>query len=98
MDCSTQRQVERQASRLSEMINQLNVDRGKLVRCGAGAAIVEARRKCLNCNCTRVPGMARCAPARQRRALFLSGSVAVRSLPVITAGLADLVSECPSLR
>ena len=52
MDCSTQRQVERQVSRLSEMINQLNVDRGKLVRCRAGAAIVEARGKCLNCNCT----------------------------------------------
>jgi hypothetical protein len=52
MDCPTPRQVERQASRLSEMINQLNVDRGKLVRCRAGAAIVEARKKCLNCNST----------------------------------------------
>lgn len=53
MDCSTPRQVERQASRLSEMINQLNVDRGKLVRRGAGAAFAEAREKCLNCSHTR---------------------------------------------
>jgi hypothetical protein len=53
MDCSTQRQVERQASRLSEMITQLNVDRGKLVRCRAGAAFTEAREKCLNCSHTR---------------------------------------------
>jgi hypothetical protein len=53
MDCSTQRQVERQASRLSEMITQLHVDRGKLVRCRAGAAFTEAREKCLNCSHTR---------------------------------------------
>jgi hypothetical protein len=53
MDCCTQRHVERQASRLSEMIDQLAVDRGKLARYRAGAAIIAVRERCLNCNCTR---------------------------------------------
>lgn len=53
MDWPMFRQVERQASRFSEMIVQLDVDTGKLVRRRAGAAYAEARERCLNCSHTR---------------------------------------------
>ena len=53
MDWSTYREVERQASRLAEMIERLGVDRSKLVREETGAAYAEARGKCLNCQNVR---------------------------------------------
>jgi hypothetical protein len=44
--------VERQAKRLSDMIHKLDVDTGKLVKMGSGAAYAEAREKCQNCRST----------------------------------------------
>ena len=47
------RRVERQAKRLTEMIQRRDVDTGKLVKIGNGFAYAEAREKCLNCRSTR---------------------------------------------
>ena len=47
------RTVERQASRLSEMMERLDVDPSKLVRLRAGEAFAEARTKCLQCSHAR---------------------------------------------
>ena len=53
MDWPMYRQVERQANRLADMIERLDVDTGKLVRRGMGEAYAEARAKCLRCCNTR---------------------------------------------
>lgn len=43
------RQVERQATRMHEMMEQLNVDGAELARVRKGEAYMEARTKCLVC-------------------------------------------------
>lgn len=43
------RQVERQASRMHEMMERLDVDAVKLVRRDQGEAYAKARTRCLNC-------------------------------------------------
>lgn len=43
------RQVERQATRMNEMMERLDVDVLALVRLRQGAAYAEARDKCLRC-------------------------------------------------
>ena len=43
------RRVERQATRMADMMQRLDVDTGKLVRIGNGFAYADARLKCLNC-------------------------------------------------
>lgn len=43
------RQVERQATRMHEMMEQLNVDGAALARVRKGEAYMEARTKCLVC-------------------------------------------------
>ena len=47
------RTVERQASRLAEIMERLEVDPVKLVRLRAGEAFAEARTKCLQCSSAR---------------------------------------------
>jgi len=41
--------VERQASRLADMMQRLGAEPGRLVRMRAGEAFAEARTKCLHC-------------------------------------------------
>jgi hypothetical protein len=43
------RSVERQAIRMHQMMDRLNVDPGALVRLRQGEAYTEARSKCLTC-------------------------------------------------
>lgn len=49
MDWPICRHVERQAVRMREMMEKLNVDEGKLVRLEQGAAYAEARTRCMYC-------------------------------------------------
>ena len=44
------RRVQRQAARMPEMMQRLNVDPGKLARLRRGNAYVEARARCLSCS------------------------------------------------
>lgn len=46
-------QVERQASRMHEMMERLDVDPGKLARLQGGEAYAQARLTCLRCPHTR---------------------------------------------
>ncbi len=46
------RRVERQARRMHEMMDRLNVDPGRLVRLRSGDAYAEARARCLSCGTT----------------------------------------------
>ena len=46
-------QVERRATRMSEMMARQDVDFSKLVRRGSGDAYLEARRRCLKCSATQ---------------------------------------------
>jgi hypothetical protein len=50
MDWPMLRTVERRASRMSDMMERLDVDASKLVRLRAGEAFAEARTKCLQCS------------------------------------------------
>ncbi len=43
------RSVERQAQRMHDMMDCLEVDAGKLVRLGDGEVYAEARSRCLDC-------------------------------------------------
>jgi len=49
MDSPKMRQVERQARRMHDMMDRLNVDAGKLVRLDQGDAYAAARARCLTC-------------------------------------------------
>ena len=53
MDWPMFRSVERQASRLADMMQRLDADPSKLVRMRAGEAFAEARTKCLHCSSAR---------------------------------------------
>ena len=46
------RHVERQARRMHEMMDYLDVDAGKLVRLDQGRLYAEARARCLDCSQT----------------------------------------------
>lgn len=46
------RHVERQARRMHDMMDALNVDPGRLVRLDQGAAYADARLRCLQCSQT----------------------------------------------
>jgi hypothetical protein len=49
MDWPMSRTVERQASRMADMMQKLDADPNKLVRLRAGEAYAEARTNCLRC-------------------------------------------------
>ena len=53
MDWPMFRHVERRATRMADMIEQLDVDTTKLVRLRMGDAYAEARAKCLRCHGSR---------------------------------------------
>ena len=53
MDWPMFRHVERQATRMAEIIQQLDVDTTKLVQLRMGDAYAEGRTKCLQCRNSR---------------------------------------------
>lgn len=53
MDWSMSRTVERQASRMANMMQMVGADPVELVRLRAGEAYAEARAKCLQCSNAR---------------------------------------------
>ena len=46
-----ERDPERRASRMREMVQRLDVDCGALVRTNGGEAVMQARERCLRCPC-----------------------------------------------
>jgi hypothetical protein len=53
MDWPMYRTVERQASRMADMMQRLDTDPVKLVRVRAGEAFADARTRCLQCSSAR---------------------------------------------